>query len=429
MSVVRAVKEVGPWQKEVSVEVPIAAVDAEQERVALSYRKKAKAPGFRKGKMPLDLVKRQFMEEIRQETLERIIPRFWNQAQAETQLEPLVAPQLGDVEWTDEEFAFVAKVEIRPEIEIRNVDNFDLPEVEIEPSDDDVEQALEALRKQASGWKPVERPAADGDMVSVKIRQGEAEDDPRPVMLEVGEETVWPELSEALRGQQVGTTESFTRPGEEEDGPIVRPFTVELLEVKEPVLPQLDDALAQKISRYQTLAELRDGLREQLRANKEYDRSAQRETAMLEQLAQRHPFDVPPGAVDAEIQEMLNEYAGMLSNQGVDLEKANIEWEKVAEDFAPRAQGRLRARLLLDAVAEHLGSEAAAEDLEAAIGQLARERKVSSVAMRKSLADSGRLESLRRHLRRRATVAQLLGEEPTGAGRAETAEDSLGEEE
>ena len=411
MSVIRQIKDVGPWRKELSVEAPIAAVEAEMDRVTQALRKRAKAPGFRKGKMPLHLVQKQYSEEIRQETLERIVPRFWQQAEAEAQLDTLVAPRLGEVEWTDEEFVFTATVEIRPEIRITNVEGFQLPTVDVEPTAEEVEEALENLRRQVSDWKPVERPAADGDMVTVKILEGDDEDG-QPVMLEVGEDTVWPELSEALRGLEIGATESFTRPGDESgEGPIVRRFSVELLEVKERLAPDLDDKLAQKLGDFDSLAQLRERVEEQLRAGKESDASTQRETAMLQQLAERHPFDVPEGALEVEVQDMLNEYGQMLAGQGVDIEKADIEWQKVAEEFAPQAEGRVRSRLLLDAVADHLDLSEDAEELEAAIGTLARQRKVSNVAMRKSLADSGRLESLRRHLRRRAAVRHLLGEE------------------
>ncbi len=410
MSVVREIKDVGPWRKELSIEVPVAAVDAEMERVTHSIRKTAKAPGFRKGKMPLDLVKKRYMEEIRQETLERIVPRFWRQAEAESQLQPLTSPQLGEVEWTDEKFVFAATVEIRPEITIGDLESFDLPEVEAEPTDEEIDEALENIRRQASDWKPVERPAANGDLVTVKIRETDGDEEVRPVMLEVGEQTVWPELSEALAGLEAGKSAPFTRPGDPESGQIVRRHSVELVEVKERILPELDDALAQKVGKFTDLAELRSRVADQLRVGKQREGMAKREAAMLDQLALRHPFDAPQGAVDAEVQEMLTEYATALSEQGVDVEKGDIEWERIAQEFTPRGEGRVRARLLLDAVSDHLELEADPEDLQNAIGQLATERKVSSVAMRKALADSGRLESLRRHLRRRAAVARLLGE-------------------
>lgn len=253
-------------------------------------------------------------------------------------------------------------------------------------------------------------------MVTVKILEGAGPhddgEDARPVMLEIGEETVWPELSQALTGLEVGGTESFTRPGDDSgEGPIVRRFSVELLEVKERLMPELDDALAQKLGDFEDLEALRARVIEQLRAGKENEASSQREAAMLEQLAKRHPFDIPEGALEVEVQEMLNEYGQALTEQGVDLEEADIEWQKIAEEFAPRAEGRVRSRLLLDAVVEHLNLSEDAEELEAALGTLARQRKVSTVAMRKSLADSGRLENLRRHLRRRAAVRELLGEE------------------
>ena len=120
MSVVVSQEDVGPCRKQLTVEVPAPAVEAETQRVLREIGNRVKVPGFRKGKVPADLVRRRFAKDIEQEVKDRLLPRYWRQAQAEASLEPLLPPEVGEV--TDlkpgEPLTFVATVETRPVIEL-----------------------------------------------------------------------------------------------------------------------------------------------------------------------------------------------------------------------------------------------------------------------------------------------------------------------
>src|SRR5215510_15397629 len=97
MSVVVSIQEVGPCRKQLKVEVPAPAVEAETMRVVAEYGRQARIPGFRKGKVPTELVKRRFAKDIDQEVKERLLPRYWKQAQAEASIEPLLPPEVAEV--------------------------------------------------------------------------------------------------------------------------------------------------------------------------------------------------------------------------------------------------------------------------------------------------------------------------------------------
>ena len=103
MSVVLSIEDVGPCRKRLKVEVPAPAVEAESKRVVEEYRKHAKLPGFRKGKVPTELVKQKFHKEIEQDVVERLLPRYWKQAEAESELDPLLPPS----GWKKEETRFL----------------------------------------------------------------------------------------------------------------------------------------------------------------------------------------------------------------------------------------------------------------------------------------------------------------------------------
>jgi trigger factor len=99
VSVVLSIEDVGPCRKQLKVEVPAPAVEAESKRVVEEYRKQAKLPGFRKGKVPTELVKQKFHKEIEQDVVERLLPRYWQQAEAEAELDPLMPPSVDEVDF------------------------------------------------------------------------------------------------------------------------------------------------------------------------------------------------------------------------------------------------------------------------------------------------------------------------------------------
>src|SRR4029077_4424625 len=155
MSVVLSLQDVGPCRKQLKVEVPAPAVEAETQRVVRDYGQKVRLPGFRQGKVPAELVGRRFAKEIDQEVKERLLPRYWKQAQAESSIDPLLPPEVDEVRdiQPGEPLTFVATVETRPEIQLGNIHDFNLPDPQVEPGTLEVEDAIENLRRQLGTWK------------------------------------------------------------------------------------------------------------------------------------------------------------------------------------------------------------------------------------------------------------------------------------
>ena len=408
MSVVVSVEDVGPCRKQVKIAVPAAAVAAETERVVKEYSKQARLPGFRKGKVPPSLVRQRFREEIEQELVDRLVPRYWRQAEAEQQLDPLLAPELSDVDLqVGEAMTFTAVVETRPEIALGDYRDFRLPEPVIEPTEEEVDRQLADLQRRVGTWTPVARPAARGDRVMAEVTEQGGE--PQRTPFEIGDERVWEELSLAAMGLAAGQSSTFRRKGAEDEE--AKEYKVKVEAVEELELPALDDELAKKVSRFETVAELRVAVADSIRAHRRRERRRQREAAMLQQLRERHPLTLPEGVVQQETENMVREYAHQLAHQGVDLEKAQIDWGNLAEQVRPEAERVVHGGLLLDAVADAEKVEVSEERLERILNEIAAERKSSALAVRRELDSNGRLQRLRRQLRRQATVERLLGEE------------------
>jgi trigger factor len=463
MSVVLSIEDVGPWRKQLTVEVPAPAVEAETSRVVREFGQRVRLPGFRRGKVPAELVRRRFAKDIEREVIDRLVPRYWRQAQAESEIEPLLPPSVDQVRDLEPggPLTFVATVETRPHVELRNVRDFQLPDPEIEPGELDVDKALDDLRMRFGEWVPVERPAARGDLVNAQITEltgdggappkKETESQPeatepvaqaaaaggpgaasqataQPVEFEVGDQRVWDELSLAVSGLAAGQESEFTREAEPAAGADaaagqpapadaaatgVRPrrFKVEVTAVKERELPALDDELAARVNpEIGGLTELREIVARRLREARIEERYEKRQRALLDQLRERHPMDLPQGVVEREVEHLTADYAESIARRGVRPEQAGIDWQRVREEMRPHAERRVHARLLLDAVADAEPVEVTDEEFERTLAALARAQKTTTPALRKALDENGRLSTLREQLRREKTMRHLMGE-------------------
>jgi trigger factor len=147
-----------------------------------------------------------------------------------------------------------------------------------------------------------------------------------------------------------------------------------------------------------------------LTANKAEQRTEARHRALLDQLRDRHPVELPQGVVRKEVEHLVQEYAENLARRGVDVEKVGIDWNGMANEMRPLAEKRVHARLLLDAIADDKSLTVTEEEFERTLAMLARAQGVSTPVLRRKLDEDGRLATLRSQLRREKTIRTLLGE-------------------
>ena len=416
MTVVNSIETVGPCRKRLEIEVPLPDVDAETVKVVREYGRQVRLPGFRKGKVPATLVQQRFRAEIEREVLDRLIPRYWQQAQEESDLDPMLPPSVGSVELKEgEPLVFEATVDVRPEIEIGDLDDFDLPEASTEPTEEEIGEALERLQMQVAEWVDVDRAVTRGDLVTLELRDldenGESVEEPRELQVEVGEERVWEELSLALTGLLPQQETDFRRQEEHEGEATVRRFRAKVLGVQERDLPPLDDQLAKKLGDFENLEDLRGKVGHQLLHEKQHELRGRRESAVLDQLRDRHPLELPEGVVDEEARGLLQDYAQNLSRQGIDVEKVQIDWDGLAREVRPQAERCVHVRLLLDAVSEKAEIEVEQSEVEERVAMVARAQGKSLASTRQAMSRDGRIEALRDQLRREKTMTRLLGPE------------------
>jgi trigger factor len=455
MTVVVSKREVGLCRQEFDIEVPAGEVDAEYLRVARDYRRRARLDGFRKGKAPLDLIRQRFAESIGEDVSERLAPRYWQMAREEEDVHAMLPPSVGAVEVVPgQPLRFTVTVDVEPEVDLGDGRSFELPEPETEPTEAEVDEVLEQLRLERSTWVPVDRSAARGDRVRGKVHRaavdgadaqaaGEEHDHDHShdhdhdhrgpathdIDLELGDERVWPELTDNLTGLSAGQTATFERVEQEDNIERQRRYDVELDEVLERKLPEVDDDWASGLAAsIESVDDLRENLRGQVRARKVEAAGQERTDALLEQLRERYPVELPEAVVEREAFQMARSYANNLARQGVDLEQQQLPWEQMMEEIRPQAGKRAHASFLLDVIAREDVIEPTREDLERALEIMARARNTNRGKLRRELERDGGLEMLKIELRRDRTVQALLeanapagesggaGEEPAAEG-------------
>ena len=239
--------------------VPLEEVREATEKAARSLAKQIRLPGFRPGKVPPEIVKRRFADELRSEVLEQLVRETLHEAFHEKGISPVGEPKIDDLKFeADAPLTFKVEVEHRPAVTPKDYRGLKVPTEPTEPSEEEVAAALERIREGRAAFEPIEdRPAMDGDFALVDIKGvfpgGDGKDFERPkVLVEVGGEETLPEMSAHLRNAEAGVTVSFQKDFPEEGvdpefaGKSVL-YHVQLHALKKRVLPEWDDELARRV--------------------------------------------------------------------------------------------------------------------------------------------------------------------------------------
>jgi trigger factor len=205
-------EQFNPCQRELTIEVPADVVKAETESIVNRYQKLARVPGFRKGKVPASMVRQRFADDIKNEIVDTLVPRYFREEAKKQNLAPVSQPQVTDLHIQEgEPLKFKASFEILPEFKVAPYDDIRVTTLDTTVTDQDVETALNNLRQQQATYTAVEedRPLADGDFAVAGFKgtpkETEQDADSKPVevdeiMVEIGGQNTIPEFSENLRG-------------------------------------------------------------------------------------------------------------------------------------------------------------------------------------------------------------------------------------
>jgi trigger factor len=352
-----------------TVDVASADVHHAVEHAASDLAASVKIPGFRKGKVPMPvLVSRIGKERIYTEAIESHIAGWYGNAVAHARIRPADQPQL-DYELPssdDQDWRFTATVSVLPKPTVADWKQLQVPYAEPEVPEDYVDHELNVLRSTVAELSPVEdRPAQQGDTVVVDLVTDDGAGQ-RDYVVELGTGRLLPELEEELAGMQAGETKEIglDRPGETETAPV----QVTMKEIKEKVLPPLDDDLARSASEFDTLDELRadteERIREQLDA--QADEAFRRET--LDRLVEASNLQVSGPVVDARTRTLLRELDGVMRRSGGSLDAylqlSGESAEALVARLREQAAASVAGEMLLEAAADELGITIGDEEVD-----------------------------------------------------------------
>jgi trigger factor len=412
------IEELGACKRRLQVEEAPEVVSQAWEQAFGRVQREAKLPGFRKGKVPRSMIKLHFADDVRQEVARRLIPDVYRQALAETRIEPVEEPDLQEV--TLEENAalkFAAVVEVKPAITLGaytglKIEHAPKPFVETE-----VDEALTTLQEQHAEYRAVERAADPGDLVIVDYTLTPEGMEPRSETgygFVIGGGNVLPEIEEAVIGLTAGgTRQTRVRFGDDHRNETLRgksaDATVSVKEVKEKILPALDDDFAKSVGGdFETLDALREEVRKGLQARREADNHRALEAAVLDAVLAGHTFEVPEALVLRQVGRQVEHAREHMRRQGVDPDRLPWDYKKLLEDLRPGAEKAVKRALLIEAIAQKEGLQPADADVEAAVERLALASQRPVPAVRRMLEQNGDLEGIRHTLGERRTVDFLI---------------------
>lgn len=395
-----SVENSSAWGRKLTITVPAERVERERAGAAQRLSKQVRLPGFRKGRVPAQVMEKRFGPAIEQEAVEKAIGAAYRDALKQENLQPITQGNINDIHYhPGEDLTFHVELEVRPELELERIGGFAIARQTPVVTDDEVEQVVQRLREEQVTWQVAEAqtPTA-GDMADVEITPLDsatelAPSKPRRYQIVMGEGQAVPAIEDVLRTLRAGEEGDFDVELAEnsEDataGTKTHRMHVKMLEVKQPQYPVIDDEFAQKLGPFGSLSELKERVREDL--GREHEREAERlvRGQLLEQIIEANPFEVPPSMVQQYLEAMLP------AREGAD--EARVA--EARQSAWPAAEQALQRLLVIERVAEMEGLHATPAEVQLRVDELAERLGRQPREVAAQLRKNGRLDEIEREI-------------------------------
>lgn len=371
-----------------TIEVSAAEFEKALEDAFLKNKNKISVPGFRKGKVPRQMVEKMYGPEIfYEDAANALIPDAYSKALDECEEDIVSSPEI-DVTQIEKgkSFIFTATVALKPEVKLGKYKGVKVEAAEVTVTDEEVDAKIEKERENnARTIEVTDRPVKDGDMTvldfegfvdGVAFDGGKGENYP----LTIGSGAFIPGFEEQLVGAEIGkeVEVNVTFPEDyqaEELKGKAAVFKCTIKEIKEKELPALDDEFASEVSEFDTLEEYKKDVKETLTIEKEKAARDAKEAAVIDAIIADSDMDIPEAMVTTQQKQMIDEFAQRMQMQGLSMEQyfqfTGATLDKMMEQVKPQAETRIKSRLVLEAVAAKEGIEATEDDYEEEIKTMA----------------------------------------------------------
>jgi trigger factor len=414
------VENLSPTRVRLAVEVPFDDLKPTLDSTYKALSQQVRVPGFRPGKVPSRIIdQRVGRGTVLQEAVNEALPRLYGEAAREHELHPLGQPDI-DITNLDDgtSLSFTAEVDVRPEIPLPDLDGIAVTVEDAAVTDADVDEQLDELRERFGTLKGVDRPAGEGDYVSidlVSVVDGEEVEggSAKGLSYVVGSDDLVDGLDEAVTGKSAGESASFTttlRQGDRAGAEAEVTATVKSVKVKE--LPEIDDDFAQLASEFDTVAELKDDLRTRLGRVRVMEQGAQARDHLIEHLIDTVEFPLPESAVTTEVDQREHDIVHSLGHDDSLFERYLDSQGKTREEFDAEmresAEKSVRAQFILDAIADRTEVQIGDSELTEYLVRQAASYQMPPQEFANQVIQSGNLPMLVADIRRNKALAGVL---------------------
>ncbi len=371
-----------------TIEVGAEELEKAIEKAYQKQKKQISIPGFRKGKVPRQMVEKMYGKEVfYEDAANELIPDAYDKALEECTKDIVSSPKIEVTQIeSGKPFVFTATVALKPEVKLGKYKGVKIDKIDAEVTEDDVMAEIEKEREKSARNITVEdRPVKDGDMTTldfegfvdgVAFEGGKGENYP----LTIGSGAFIPGFEEQLVGAEIGkeVEVKVTFPEDYQAENLKGKdavFKCTIKEIKEKELPELDDEFASEVSEFETLAEYKEDVKKNLTEKKEKDAKNAREDAAVKAAVEVSEMEIPDAMLETQQRQMVDEFAQRITMQGLSMEQyfqfTGTNYQQMVEQVKPQAEERIKSRLVLEAIAKAENIEATEEDYEKELGTMA----------------------------------------------------------
>ena len=433
------VEQTNPCERRLTIEMPVERVQREMNAIYGGLQKRVKVPGFRQGKVPRSILENHYHHSVEQEILQKLIPEALSEAMTQENLQAVGEPQIDHVDLAkDRPFQFVATTQIIPEIVLSDYNSWTFTRHVPPVTDEQLEQAMQQLRERHAELRTVSGRAVHEHDFVIANYQGTFEGTDIPAIhgtnatLEVGAGQVLPEIEQGVVGMMEGEEKNIpiTLPEDYRDdalaGRIIE-IRLTVVELKEKVLPNLDDEFARAYEDADSLDFLQERLRSDVEAAIGERADAEVRADILKRLVDENTFDVPEVLVHDQMRRAYLQ--GIRAVKGGQLDEAdfNVDVASMDETFSTQACEMVRGQLILRHIGAQAGITVTPEEVDAEIARLASRMAQNPEALKQTLQRNGTLVGIENGLQDDKIFASILADvqvSDSAAERATTTETS-----
>lgn len=413
--------------REVTISAPVEEVNKAFARTLKEYKKYAKIPGFRAGKVPENVVRRRFAEQINKDVVENLLPARFQAAIAEAGVVPVSQPQLKSLTLEEgKALEGIATFEVVPPFTVDGYQDVVVPKPSVEVTEEEYQREVKQLLESRSTMEPVEedRTLADGDWAQISYNgtvqnQPEGEEALPPVegqdsLVEVGGSETLPAFSEGLRGSKVGQEikVEVVYPEDYQEQKLAGKtvaYTLEVKAIKKRILPELNDEFAKELgAEFENVGALEARIRESLLERKKNESQQQVREALFAAFVEKYQFPVPEALVQQQVDARLDRGLRALAQQGMSTDMMRkLDFGRLRVAQRDSAINEVRTSLVLDKIADAENVTVTDEEVDHEILMASLQQREPVDQLRQRLTENGGLARIREQLRREKTAAAL----------------------